>query len=113
MKYSTIFDSNKFRIYVPYRNIIDLEFCLNDHNIEYWIDFEMSNSISDLIRIYFYKKDAKNVEQILETLKIQATDDFFVPSDYKQNQKIIKLYFAFFGTLLGIAFIIFCIYKIS
>lgn len=109
MESSTIFDSNKFRLYIPYRNLIALENFLNENNIEYWTDLEMPNSLSDLIRIYFYKKDAKEIENALKNLKIQATDDFFVPSEYQQNKKIQILYFKFFGILL----IIYIIHKIT
>lgn len=109
---STIFDSNKFRLYIPYRNLFALENFLNENNIEYWTDLEMPNSLSELIRIYFYKKDASEIENILKKLQIQATDDFFVPSDYKQNQKIQILYFKFFGILFGIVLILCFILKI-
>ena len=61
---STIFDSNKFRLYIPYRKLIVLENFLNENNIEYWSDLEMPNLLSDLVRIYFHKKNAKEIEDI-------------------------------------------------
>ena len=110
---STIFDSNKFRLYIPYRKLIVLENFLNENNIEYWSDLEMPNSLSDLVRIYFHKKDEKEIEDILKKLQIQASDDFHVPSDYEQNKKIQILYFKFFGILLALVLIIYFIREIT
>ena len=110
MKDITIFDEKYFRIYVPYRIYLKLEHLLNQYNIQYYIDFNMPNSVSNLVRFYFKKEDFEIVEKLLKKNDIQVTDDFYVPSDYKQNQKYFALYLKFFATLLIFGLIILIIY---
>ncbi|WP_299180756.1 hypothetical protein [uncultured Chryseobacterium sp.] len=111
MPSSTIFDSQNFRLYIPYRHLIILENLLNEKKIEYYTDLEMPNSLCVLVRMYFHKKDSEEIENILKDLNIQATDDFYVPSDYEQNKKIYSLYLKIFGILLGLTIIFYFIFK--
>ena len=113
MKKITVFDKNRFRVYVPYRKYLELENLLNGENIQYRIDLDMPSSISNLVRFYFKKEDFEIVEQILKKNDIQVTDDFYVPSDYKQNQKYFALYLKFFSTLLIFGLIILIIYIVT
>ena len=78
---------------------------LKKQNIDYTIDFEMPNSLTDFARFYFDKRDEKLVNQLLIENEIDATDDFFVPADYKKEQKTFHLYLKFAGILLLFLFI--------
>ena len=111
MKNTTVFNNNTFRLYIPFRKYIDFENILKKQNIDYSIDFEMPNSLTDFARFYFDKRDEKLVNQLLIENEIDATDDFFVPADYKKEQKIFHLYLKFAGILLLFVFIYYLIHN--
>ena len=111
MKNTTVFNNNTFRLYIPFRKYIDFENVLQKKNIDYSIDFEMPNSLTDFARFYFDKRDEKLVNELLIENKIDATDDFFVPADYKKEQKTFLLYLKFFGILLLCVFIYYFIHN--
>ncbi len=100
MKNTSVFNHNTFRLYIPFRKYIDFENILKEQNIDYSIDFDMPNSITDFARFYFDKKDENLVNQLIIENEINATDDFFIPSDYKKEQKMFLIYLKFFGILL-------------
>ena len=50
----------------------------------------MPNSLTDFARFYFDKRDEKLVNQLLIENEIDATDDFFVPADYKKEHKTTR-----------------------
>ena len=102
MKNKTVFDNNIFRLYIPIRKYLTLESILKEENIKFYIDFETPNSVTDFVRFYFEKKDEILVNQILSKNEIEATDDFFVPADFKKEQKVFILYLKIFGILLTI-----------
>ena len=110
---STVFNENLFRIYIPFRKYLELEGILMSQNIDYSIDFEMPNSVTDFVRFYFNKKDEKLVSRILSENEIEASDDFFVPSDFKIEQKVFLLYLKIFGTLLFLVFATYLIFTIT
>ena len=110
---STIFNENLFRIYIPFRKYLKFEGILISQNIDYSIDFEMPNSVTDFVRFYFNKKDEKLVNRILSENEIEASDDFFVPSDFKIEQKVFLLYLKIFGILLFLVFATYLIFTIT
>ena len=65
MKGKTVFNDDIFRIYIPFRKYLALEDILKKQNIQYSIDFEMPNSVTDVVRFYFDKKDKELVNDIL------------------------------------------------
>lgn len=73
----------------------------------------MPNSVTDFVRFYFNKKDEKLVSRILSENEIEASDDFFVPSDFKIEQKVFLLYLKIFGTLLFLVFATYLIFTIT
>ena len=100
MKNKTVFDNNTFRLYIPFGKYLTLESILKEENIKFHIDFQTPNSVTDFVRFYFEKKDEILVNQILSRHEIEATDDFFVPADFKKEQKVFTLYLKLFGILL-------------
>ena len=110
---STVFNENLFRIYIPFRKYLKFEGILISQNIDYSIDFEMPNSVTDFVRFYFNKKDEKLVNRILSENEIEASDDFFVPSDFKIEQKVFLLYLKIFGILLFLVFATYLIFTIT
>ncbi|MBU8881657.1 hypothetical protein KSK37_01025 [Kaistella sp. DKR-2] len=92
MKNPTVFDKSTFRLYIPFRKYLTLESILKEENVKFYIDFETPNSVTDFVRFYFEKKDEILVNQILSENEIEATDDFFVPADFKKEQKVFILY---------------------
>ena len=113
MTNSTVFNENLFRIYIPFRKYLKVEGILISQNIDYSIDFEMPNSVTDFVRFYFNKKDEKLVNRILSENEIEASDDFFVPSDFKIEQKVFLLYLKIFGILLFLVFATYLIFTIT
>ena len=111
MKSTTVFNNNTYRLYIPFRKYIEFENILKKQNIDYSIDFEMPNSLTDFARFYFDKRDEKLVNQLLIENEIDATDDFFVPADYKKEQKTFHLYLKFAGILFLFLFIYYLIHN--
>ena len=110
MKGKTVFNDDIFRIYIPFRKYLALEDILKKQNIQYSIDFEMPNSVTDVVRFYFDKKDKELVNDILIENGIETSDDFFTATDHKNDQKIFLLFLKFFGILALFVLIYYLIY---
>lgn len=110
LKNTTVFNNNTYRLYIPFRKYIGFENILKKLNVDYSIDFEMPNSLTDFVRFYFDKRDQILINQLLIENKIEATDDFYVPADYEEGQKTFYFYLKFVGTLLFCVFIYYLIH---
>ncbi len=110
MKSKTVFNNNSFRLYIPFRKYIELEDILKQQHIEYWIDFEIPNSVTDFVRFYFHKNDEELVNRIIIENRIETSDDFFATSDHKSEQKIFLLFLKFVGVLSLLVLIYYFIY---
>lgn len=110
MKTKTVFNNNSFRLYIPFRKYLALEDILIKQKIQYSIDFEIPNSVTDFVRFYFDKNDEELVNRILIENSIVTSDDFFATSDHKSEQKIFLLFLKFVGVLSLLVLIYYLIY---
>ena len=111
MKSKTVFNNNSFRLYIPFRKYLALEDILIKQKIQYSIDFEMPNSVTDFVRFYFHKNDEELVNKIIIDNGIETNDDFFTTSDHKSEQKIFLLFLKFIGVLSLLVLIYYLIYQ--
>jgi len=81
---------NHFKLYIPFRNKIMFESELINNNIAYYFD-ENQQYINISVKYFFKDKDASKIDKIIRENQIISSIENQV-YDYKQEQKIQKLY---------------------
>lgn len=104
---SNCFYNNTLRLYIPFRKYIEFESILKDHSIKYSIDFATPNSMTDFVRFYFDTKDRSTVDELLTKNEINTTDDFFVTTDFKNENQQFFLVEVFRNSFIFCADILF------
>jgi len=101
-----------YKLYVLLKDKIIFESELQKSGIKYYSDLNEQPYIDGGIRYFLLDSDMKNVDRIIIKNGIVANIESHLISDFRDEKKVIKLYFVLAGAVIGIILLIALIGKI-
>ena len=101
-----------YKLYVLLKDKIIFETELQKSGIKYYADLNEQPSIDGGIRYFLLDSDMESVDRIIIENGIVANTESNLISDFRDEKKVIKLYFIIAGFVVGIIFLILLIEKI-
>ncbi|WP_397363880.1 hypothetical protein [Olleya sp. R77988] len=100
-----------YKLYVPLKDKILFESELHKSGIKYYADIN-EQPFGDSIRYFLLDSDMHNVDRIIIEHEIVANTESNQIGDFKDEKKVMKLYVAVAGAVIGIIILIALIGKI-
>ena len=101
-----------YKLYVLLKDKIIFESELEKSGIKYYADINEQPSIDGGIRYFLLDSDMKNVDRIIKDNGIVANTESNLISDFRDEKKVMKLYVAVAGAVIGIIILIALIGKL-
>ena len=102
MESPEILFKNHFKIYVLPKDKITFESELEKQNVEYYCDIENQPMFENGIRYFIQDVDRMKLDKIFTENEIIAHTETIQISDYRDQQKVQKLYLKVAGIVIGI-----------
>ena len=103
---------NHFKIYVLPKDKITFESELEKQNIEYYCDIENQPMFENGIRYFIQDVDKIKLDKIFTENEIIAHTETIQISDFRDEQKVQKLYLKVAGIVIGIIILVMIIEKL-
>ena len=95
-----------YKLYVLLKDKIIFESELCKNGIKYYTEINEQPSIDNGIRYFLLDSDMENVDRIITENGIVANTESHLISDFRDEKKIMKLYVALAGAIIGIIILI-------
>lgn len=95
-----------YKLYVLLKNKIIFESELQKRGIKYYAEINEQQSIDSGIRYFLLDSDVEKVDQIIMENGIVANTESHIISDFRDEKKVMKLYLAVAGVVIGFIILI-------
>ena len=112
MENPEILFKNHFKIYVLPKDKITFESELEKQNVEYYCDIENQPMFENGIRYFIQDVDKMKLDKVFTENEIIAHTETIQISDYRNEQKVQKLYLKVAGIVIGIIILIMIIERL-
>ena len=97
---------NHFKLYVLQKDQIIFESELVRNKIDFYTDIENQPNIVGGIRYFLLDRDSKEIDKIIIENGIIASTETIANADYRDGQKVNKIYLIIVGIVVGIMLLI-------